>query len=156
MADWQKIKTEYITTDTSYRKLAQKYGIDSAVIGRRAKSEEWVTLRQQYVNETQTKTINAISDKQVDRATKLMSVADKLLEKVEQWVEMDDPITANAIKNLSDAIKNIKEVQMIRTEEDIEEQKARIDKLRKDVEKEDNTDNTIIIQFAAGSEEYAK
>ena len=27
MADWQAIKTEYITTDTSYRKLSQKYDI---------------------------------------------------------------------------------------------------------------------------------
>ena len=62
MADWQKIKTEYITTDPSYRKLAQKYGIDSAVIGRRAKSEEWVKLRQQYIDKTQTKTLNAISN----------------------------------------------------------------------------------------------
>ena len=33
MADWQAIKTEYITTDTSYRKLAQKYGISHVQIG---------------------------------------------------------------------------------------------------------------------------
>ena len=32
MADWQAIKTEYITTDTSYRKLAQKYGVQASVI----------------------------------------------------------------------------------------------------------------------------
>jgi hypothetical protein len=43
---------------------------------------------------------------------------------------MGEPISATSIKNLSDAIKNIKEVQMIRTEEDIEEQKARIAKLQ--------------------------
>ena len=27
MADWQAIKAEYITTDTSYRKLAKKYDV---------------------------------------------------------------------------------------------------------------------------------
>ena len=32
MADWQAIKTEYITTDTSYRKLAQKHGVSYQAI----------------------------------------------------------------------------------------------------------------------------
>ena len=30
--DWLKIKTEYITTDISYRKLAEKYGVSNTVI----------------------------------------------------------------------------------------------------------------------------
>ena len=156
MADWQKIKTEYITTDTSYRKLADKYGIDQATVSRKAKKEDWVSMRQRHISETQAKILDADTEEKVDRATRLKTVADKLLDKVEQWVEMGEPISANSIKNLSDAIKNIKEVQMIRTEEEIEEQKARIAKLRKEAEKEDHNDNTIVIQFAEGSEEYAK
>jgi hypothetical protein len=103
-----------------------------------------------------TKTVTAISDKQVDRASRLNTVADKLLEKVEQYVAMEELITAASLKNLSDALRNIKETQMIRTEEDVEEQKARIAKLRKEAEKEERSDNTIVIQFAEGSEEYAK
>lgn len=39
MADWSKIKTEYITTDTSYRKLAEKYGINKDTIYAKAKKE---------------------------------------------------------------------------------------------------------------------
>ena len=156
MADWQKIKTEYITTDTSYRKLADKYGIDQATVSRKAKKEDWVSKRQHHLSETQAKIINADIEKKVDRASRLMTVADKLLEKVEQWVAMDEPITANSIKYLSDAIKNIKEVQMIRTAEDVEEQRARIAKLQKEAEKEERNDNTIVIQFAEGSEEYAR
>lgn len=156
MADWQKIETEYITTDTSYRKLADKYGIDQATISRKAKKEDWVSKRKHHISETQAKILTADTEEKVDRAVRLMTVADKLLDKVEQWVEMSDPISATHIKNLSDAIKNIKEVQMIRTEEDIAEQNARIDKLRKEAEKEEQNDNTIVIQFAAGTEEYAK
>jgi hypothetical protein len=156
MADWQKIETEYITTDTSYRKLADKYGIDQATISRKAKKEDWVSKRKHHISETQAKILTADTEEKVDRAVRLMTVADKLLEKVAQWVEMGEPISANSIKNLSDAIKNIKEVQMIRTEEDVEEQKARIAKLRKEAEKEEHNDNTIVIQFAEGSEEYAK
>ena len=152
MADWQKIKTEYLTTDTSYRKLADKYGIDQATISRRAKKEDWVSKRQHHISETQAKVLAADTEEKVDRAVRLMTVADKLLDKVEQWVEMGEPISANSIKNLSDAIKNIKEVQMIRTEEDIEEQKARIAKLQKEAQKEEqNHDVTIVIEGGEGT-----
>ena len=156
MADWQKIKTEYITTDTSYRKLAQKHGVHYNAVANRAKQEGWISQRNQYCDTTVTKTVEAISDQQVDRVAKLKTVADKLLEKVEQYVNADAPITAASLKNLSDALRNIKETQMIRTEEDVEEQKARIAKLRKEAEKEEHNDNTIFVQFAEGSEEYAK
>jgi hypothetical protein len=150
MADWQKIKTEYITTDTSYRKLADKYDIDQATISRRAKKEDWVSMRQHHISETQAKILDADTEEKVDRALRLMTVADKLLDKVEQWVEMGDPISATHIKNLSDAIKNIKEVQMIRTEEDVEEQKARIAKLRKEAEKEESQSKDVTIVIEGG------
>ena len=156
MADWQSIKTEYITTDTSYRKLADKYGIDQATISRKAKKEDWVSKRQHHLSETQAKILTADTEEKVDRAIRLKTVADKLLNKVEEHINLDVPLSAAALKNLSDALRNIKEAQMIRTEEDVEEQKARIAKLRKEAEKEEHNDNTIVIQFAEGSEEYAK
>lgn len=158
MTNWQKIKTEYITTDTSYRRLAKKYSIDSAVIGRRAKNEEWVKLRQQYIDKTQTKTIDAISNKQVDRAANLVSVADQLLAKVKSLLETDAEVLSDtqSMKHISGVLKDIKEIQMIRSEADLREQEARIKKLQKEAEQEETRDNTIVIQFAEGSEEYAK
>ena len=54
-ADWAKIEAEYITTDTSYRKLAEKFGIDQATIARKAKKEDWISKRQQHVSKTQAK-----------------------------------------------------------------------------------------------------
>ena len=40
--DWLALKTEYITTDTSYRKLAKKYGVTAQAIYYKGKAEEWV------------------------------------------------------------------------------------------------------------------
>ena len=152
MADWQKIKTEYITTDTSYRKLADKYGIDQATISRRAKKEDWVSKRQHHADKTQAKILTADTKKKVDRAARLMTVADKLLRKVEMYVEGDDLISPTSAKNLSDALKNIKEVCMVKSIEDIEEQKARIAKLQKEAEKEEqNHDVTIVIEGGEGA-----
>ena len=149
MADWQAIKTEYITTDTSYRKLAQKYGVNHAVIGQRAKAEKWVELRRQHIDKTQTKTLNAISNKQADRATKLIAVSDLLLDKVKSLLEMDSelPIDPQSMKHLSGVLKDLKEIQMIRSDADLREQEARIDKLRKEamVEKENNEVKVTIV-----------
>ena len=36
MADWNKIKTAYLTSDTSYRKLDQKYGVNATTIAKKA------------------------------------------------------------------------------------------------------------------------
>ena len=156
MADWQKIKTEYITTDTSYRKLAQKHGVHYNAIANRAKQEDWISQRNQFCDRTVTKTVTAISDKQVDRATRLNTVADKLLDKVEEYFETDLPITATALKNLSDALRNIKETQMIRTEEDVEEQKARIAKLRKEAESESANNEPVRVIIEGDLKEYSK
>ena len=91
-ADWKKIKTEYITTDTSYRKLAQKYGVHYNAIANRAKQEDWVSQRNQFCDRTVTKTVTAISDKQVDRAAKLVEVSDLLLDRVKSLVENNPEI----------------------------------------------------------------
>lgn len=136
MADWQAIKTEYITTDTSYRKLAQKYGVNHAVIGQRAKAEKWVDLRRQHIDKTQTKTLNTISNKQADRAAKLISVSDLLLDRVKSLIE-DTPevlVLPQNIKHISGVLKDLKDIQMIKSEADLREQEARIEKLRREAE----------------------
>lgn len=155
MADWKKIEAEYITTETSYRKLAQKYGLNQATIAQKAKDEDWVGKRKQHASTAQALILEKDITKKVDRATRLKTVADKLLDKVEVLVAQDEYLSASAIKNLSDALKNIKEAQMIRTEEDIEEQKARINKLQNEAHKVD-MDRSITIKLEGGLSDYAQ
>lgn len=157
MVDWKKIEGEYITnTETSYRKLAQKYGLNQATIAQKAKAEDWVGKRKQQASTAQALILEKDITKKVDRATRLKTVADKLLGKVEALVADDDYLTASAIKNLSDALKNIKEAQMIRTQEDIEEQKARIAKLQKEAQREDIQKEPIRVIIADDLSEYSK
>ena len=156
MADWQAIKTEYITTDTSYRKLAQKYGVNHAVIGQRAKAEKWVDLRRQHIDKTQTKALNTISNKQADRAAKLIGVSDLLLDKVKSLLEGNPELLMmpQNIKHISGVLKDLKDIQMIRSEADLREQEARIEKLRKEAMVEEKNTRAIEVVFAAGPEEW--
>ena len=143
MADWQKIKTEYITTDTSYRKLAQKYGVSYNAIGNRSRDEKWQDLRDQHLSNTMTKTMNAIASQQASRAARLQSVADKLLTKVERLIEDDEELLADtsSMRDISRILKDLKDIQMIKSDADAREQEARIDKLRADAQQRNNDDD---------------
>ena len=157
MADWQKIKTEYITTDTSYRKLAQKYGVTYTNIGIRSRKEGWPELREQHNAKTITKTMNAIASNQANRAARLQTVADKLLAKVEQLVDEGEELLTDTstMRDIARVLKDIKDIQMIRSEADLREQEARIDKLRKEamVEKENNE---VKVTIQGELEEYSE
>lgn len=155
MADWRKIKTEYMTTDTSYRKLAKKYGVSESAIYARGGNEQWVEQKKQHQSKTTAKTMEALQEKEVDRAKRLMTVSDKLLDRVEDLVERDDRLNATAIKNLSDALKNIKDAQMIRSDKDLLEQDARIAKLQREAMETEDI-GSITIRLEGGLEEYAQ
>lgn len=99
MVDWLAIKTEYITTDTSYRKLAEKYGVPKNRIAEHGKREDWAGLRGQHQDKTLTKTVEKISTAQARRAAKVDALADKLLLKLEQAIdELDLNVTTHKIK----------------------------------------------------------
>lgn len=153
-ADWQKIKTEYITTQTSYRKLAKKYGVHYNAIANRAKQEGWVSQRDQFCDETVTKTVTAISEQQVERAAKLMVVSDQLLEMVKQAI-IDGGIDTQGMKHLSGVLKDIKEIQMIRSAGDVKEQEARIANLQRQAQKDDSKSGTVTVLLEGEMDDYA-
>ena len=147
MADWQAIKTEYITTDTSYRKLAQKYGVNATNIAKRASKEKWVEERNKNASKTLSKTLNAIGTKQAERTAKLIGVSDLLLDKVKSLLETDEELLVDTsiMKEVSVILKNLKDIQMIRSEADLREQEARIEKLRREAEPEKASETPKLI-----------
>lgn len=154
MADWKAIKTEYITTDTSYRKLAQKYGVSTTQICNVGRDEKWVKQREQFLNKTTAKTIEKISQQEAARAAKIHSVADKLLTKIEAIADGSRPLSSRDIRALTAAIKDLKEIQNVRSDADRREQEARIDNLRKSADKNEQQLGSIEVVFSAGPEEW--
>ena len=157
MADWQSIKTEYITTETSYRKLAQKYGVSYNAIGNRSRDENWQELRDQHLTKTMTKTMNAIASQQASRAARLQTVADKLLAKVERLVDEGEELLADTatMRDIARVLKDLKDIQMIKSDADMREQEARIDKLRKEAKEDSSNKEPIKIILGDGLDKYS-
>ena len=185
MVDWLAIKTEYITTRTSYRKLAQKYGIHYKVISDRGKAEKWVELRSQHSAKTLTKTLDKICNNQADKMARIDKLTDQLLNKLERAISEldlqlckhtektkiieygndrrpDKPtketiheeeklldvrsiVDRQGLKQIASALRDIKEVKMLRSELDKQEQEARIAKIQREAEKDDKSSSVTVI-----------
>lgn len=179
--DWAKIKAEYITDEkSSYRKLAAKYDISVGTIYKRASRENWAEQKQQSYDKRVAKTVETVENNQIKKLERILTITDKLLDKIERAVdELDIQLCKNVervkvieykndnrpdkatketvhetekvtevrsiidrkgAQELASAIKSLKEVQMLKTDLDEQEQKARIDKLRKEIETEQTDD----------------
>jgi hypothetical protein len=135
LLDWKRIKAEYIAGGTSYRKLAEKHNVPFSTLKRIAKQEEWTQTRTQVEHKVDTEIVNSVSEKEAKNAVDIIDVADKLLEKIEEVAGMiSDP---DSIKKLTSAIKDIKDIKGIKSEADMREQEARIEKLRREAERDE-------------------
>lgn len=155
--DWNAIKSEYIAGGISYRKLAEKYGIPFGTFKRVALKEGWYDLREQAKQKAATKIVEIESDKQANRMKRLLTVSDELLVVVENAVRNislgELVVDKSVLKSLSGTIKDIKEIQNIKTQLDIEEQKARIAILKKQAEAENDGSTNVAVVFGTNEEE---
>jgi uncharacterized protein YjcR len=153
--DWKRIKAEYIAGGTSYRKLAEKYGVPRTTLERTAKNEKWADLRRQAEGEAEAKIINAISNKKVDIDDKYFRLVDKLLDKAEETIDDVDKWHPTLLKVMATTMKYLKECKGIKSEADMREQDARIKKLQMEVayrEEDDDKPSGVVLMPAITEE----
>ena len=152
---WQKIKSEYLAGGTSYRKLAEKYGVPFGTLRRVAEREEWTQKRTQVAHKADTKIIDSVSQKEAKKATDITDVADKLLGKIVEMLDGDIPCNSQSIKSLTSALKDLKDIKGIKSEADMREQEARIAKLQKEAQAEE-TNADVKVTIAEELDEFAQ
>ena len=150
--DWNKLKAEYVAGGISYRELAKKHGVSFNTLKTIAIRENWTDLRQQANNNTTTRIVEKVVEENAKHTASIYDVADKLLGKIESLM-MEEKLTIANIKDLTSAIKNIKEIKGVKSDIDLREQEARINKLRKEVE-EEKKDTNINITFGDEVKKY--
>jgi anti-sigma28 factor (negative regulator of flagellin synthesis) len=150
--DWKKIKAEYIAGGTSYRKLAAKYGVSFSTLRGIAIREKWTELREQASTKSVTKLVESIGEQNGAYKVSINEVADKLLDKISNLLDEFD-LDTQSIKHLTSSLKDIKDIKGIKSEIDLREQEARIDKLRKDVMEEEK-DKNITVVMGGGIDRY--
>lgn len=158
VVDWLAVKTEYVTTATSYRELARKYGVSRKTIADRGKAGNWVRERGQYRDESTSKMKAAAAQGQAERAERFVSAADKLLGKIEEIVGSDNeqPLAPKDIRALTAAMGDLKGIMGIQSNADAREQEARIANLERQARADVEKDPEITVRLTGGLESYAQ
>ena len=153
--DWSKLKAEYIAGGTSYRKLAEKYGVPFSNLKNVAIKEKWADLREQAKNVTETKLVEQIGKKNARIDDKFFNLVDKLLDKAESVIDDMPEWSVYDLKEMAVALKYIKDCRGVKSDADIREQEARIEKLRKEASSDDGGDNEIVIVMGEEASKFA-
>lgn len=155
-ADWKKIRAEYIRGGTSYRKLAEKHGVSFSTLRDRAISEKWTDLREKRRNKSVTKTIERIASQEAEKAVDLQDIALILAKKIREGVEDGRfLVDSQSTRAITAALRDLRELTGRKAEKDLEEQQARIDKLRKEARDEEQN-NEIRVVIADDLKEYSQ
>lgn len=134
---WNQIKAEYIAGGTSYRKLAEKYNVSESKLKKIAAKEHWSELRNQSRTKLDRKITETIAKAQVSRLERINNVADVLLARIEVVANNPnlDVMPPATITELTKALKNVKEIQSVKSDLDVREQEARIRALEEQTKK---------------------
>ena len=152
--DWKKIKAEYIAGGTSYRKLAEKYGVSFSTLRKVAAKEQWTELRNNVGTKRDTELVETLGIKTAKIDDKYFRLVDKLFDKAEEVIDNPPIWQPTLLKEMATTMKYLKECKGIKSDADMREQEARIEKLRKEAERDDDTTNEIEIVFKAGEEAW--
>ena len=155
--DWKAIKTEYITGNISYRKLAEKHGISFSTLRHRAIEEQWYKQKEQNCNRVVTRSIEKVVERESTNLAKTdekyFRILDKLFDKAEELVVNTKVWQPNSLKDMATTMKYLKECKSIKSDADIREQEARIKKLEAEINGE-NRDTTITVEIKGNAEDW--
>ena len=105
---------------------------------------------QLYKDVVKEKVIEYNNELRPDKPTK------ETIHEEEKVIEVKTIVDRSGLKAIASSLRDIKEIQMLRSELDKQEQEARIKKLQKEAERDDDTTDGIEVIFNAGSEAWSE
>lgn len=156
MTDWRVIKSEYLRGNTSYRKLAETYGVSFSTLRKIAAKENWTDLRNKAEAKRDTKIVESVASQEAKRVEGIQIAADLLLQRITEGIKDGTLITdTQSIRHLTASIKDIREIKGMKSELDAQEQLARIEKLRKEAQSDDADKEIRVVIDSADLSEFS-
>lgn len=128
--EWERVKTEYITSEISYRNLATKYGITYTRLQKRGNDEDWKTQRGEYKKNLLNKSIDLICEEQAEQIARALRIGNTMLEKIEESLAEIDMVlcrTTETTKGIGTDDEG-NPVEITRSTEDFSKKKVAIDR----------------------------
>ena len=157
--DWLAIASEYIEGEDSLRALAKKHAIPWSTLRDRARREAWEAFRRDARAAKESGLSGgdpaAAHEKTAceNDAERIFRVTDKLVRRAEELLDGGE-IGARELGELMRAIKNAKEIKMLRSALDEREQQARVRALED--KNEPPRREALRIEFSPEAEEASR
>lgn len=145
MADWAKIKAEYIRGGISTRKLAEKHGVSYTTLAKKCRNEQWTASRQHADSKITERIVDACATQKAKKACKELDAAAMLLDKLIEAITGIQPEELDSLYTAASVLQKIKDAKKGLTDLDLQEQEARIAKLRREAEREDTEKSIEIV-----------
>lgn len=142
-------KTIEVLSDRSADKLTRVMDITDKLLDKLEKAVEELDI-QLFKDVVKTKEIEYNHKLRPDKPTK------ETIHEEEKVIEVKSIVDRSGIKAIASALRDIKEVQMLKTELDRMEQEARVAKLRKEAEADEKDNNEIRVTIEGGLDEFSK
>ena len=144
--EMNKARAEYVSTNISLRDLSKKYKIPESTLYKRSASENWTEKREKHGRKMEER----LEQSSIDSLTKYYSAVERLISKVDSLIESCEKPAD--IKALSGVLKDIKDIKGLKSDLDIEEQKAKIESLRRGMA--EDTAREITVSFGGEAKKY--
>lgn len=136
MDKWEQIKNTYIVGDMGVRPLSAQFGISYDSLQKRATREKWADLRRQHREKVAAKISDERAKSEAEQFCSVIAAAKTLSQKlceVAQAVEVSDLEVKDvrALRSLTAAMKDLADIQGIKSEADVREQEARIKQMER-------------------------
>jgi hypothetical protein len=135
-AQWRKMRIEYVKGNTTYKQLAEKYGITASYIRKRAAKEGWGKKRRNLDAKVEQKVLERVCDARAREFELIAQVNDRMdavLDNLLKFIKDQPPKKYDDLRGVESLTKAI--AQVVETKRDLynvptEVDKARIEALR--------------------------
>lgn len=157
--DWLAIREEYISGQGSTTELAARYGVPLKTVKYHCTADGWVQLKEQVAQKASEDAVARVAGSVSGYRDRICAAAMRLLDRVEEYLGAADQagrvMRSADILNVARALRDIKDVADVKSAGDLEEQAARIDKLRADAKRDDGKDTSVRVEMDEYVEELA-
>lgn len=128
-AQWRKIRLEYIKGNTTYKKLAEKYGISESNIRKHASKEGWRKKRDNLDTKVEQKVLERVCDARAREFELIAAVNDRMdsvLDNLLEFIANQPPKKYDDLRGVESLTKAI--AQVVETKRDLYNVPTEVDK----------------------------
>lgn len=130
-AQWRKMRIEYVKGGTTYKALAEKYGVSASNIRKRASKEGWTKKRSNLDTKVEQKVLERVCDARAREFELIAQVNDRMdevLDHLLQFIGDQPPKKYDDLRGVESLTKAI--AQVVQTKRDLYNVPTEVDKAK--------------------------